>query len=490
MINLNVIPVKSILRLCSVFLMASGLTFLLRANEGKSQDQPLDDALGKPNIILIMADDVSWECFGSYGAEDYETPNLDRLAAEGVQFDHCYSTPLCTPSRVMIMTGKYNFRNYTHFGYLNPQEKTFGHLLQEVGYKTAIAGKWQLNGIHHEAEGNQDTTRPLKAGFDESMLWQVTKGKRVADGGGERFWNPPLEHNGKFIPGSEHYGKYGPDLMTNFICDFMEKHQDNPFFVYYPMVLVHDPFVPTPDTIGDADLETANIEPKDPAAKKRHFVSMVNYMDKLVGKIVAKVDELELSEETLILFTADNGTDTKITSNWNGRKIAGGKGGQTDMGTRVPLIVRWKGRTPAGSVSKDLIEFTDFYATIADAAGIEMAKEDPVDGYSFYPQLMGEPGKKRAWQISHYHAFWSQEHGQYVRDVRYKLYGDGRLIDVANDLEETTDLSDARDKTLLERRLELQSVLDQLPPLPSNGRHGGDDKRLIYPDWQTVGEVN
>ena len=114
----------------------------------------------KPNIILIMADDVGWECFGSYGAEDYQTPNIDALAAKGVQFNNCFATPLCTPSRVKIMTGKYNFRNYTHFGYLNPKEKTFGQLLQNAGYKTAIAGKWQLNGIYHNAEGSTDNARP------------------------------------------------------------------------------------------------------------------------------------------------------------------------------------------------------------------------------------------------------------------------------------------------------------------------------------------
>ena len=100
------------------------------------------DAQEKTNVILIMADDVSWEAFGCYGAEDYETPHIDALAEKGVRFKHCYSTPICTPSRVMIMTGKYNFRNYTHFGYLNPEEKTFGNLMQDAAYKTAIAGKW------------------------------------------------------------------------------------------------------------------------------------------------------------------------------------------------------------------------------------------------------------------------------------------------------------------------------------------------------------
>ena len=132
------------------------LGFSLLSNSGFSAH--------RPNIILIMADDVSWECFSCYGGDDYKTPHLDALAAKGIRFNHCYSTPICTTSRVKLMTGKYNFRNYTHFGYLNPKEKTFAHLLKSAGYKTAIAGKWQLNGLYHKALGNQDAARPVKAG--------------------------------------------------------------------------------------------------------------------------------------------------------------------------------------------------------------------------------------------------------------------------------------------------------------------------------------
>ena len=215
----------------------------------------------KPNVILVMADDVSWECFGCYGGEDYKTPHIDRLAAEGIRFEHCYSTPICTPSRVKMMTGKYGFRNYTHFGYLNPEERTFGHMMQAAGYQTAIAGKWQLNGLYNALPGNQDSMRPRKAGFHQSMLWQVTKGK--GQGGGERFWNAPLEHNGRFVTQQENDGKYGPDLMTDFVCDFIEENREQPFFVYYPMVLVHDPFVLTPDTVGDQPIvNTLNKAPK------------------------------------------------------------------------------------------------------------------------------------------------------------------------------------------------------------------------------------
>ncbi|MEM9160759.1 MAG: sulfatase-like hydrolase/transferase, partial [Verrucomicrobiota bacterium] len=244
-----------------------------------------------PNIVLIMADDVSWECFGCYGGEDYKTPNIDKLAAEGIRFDNCYSTPICTPSRVKLMTGQYNFRNYTYFGYLDPKDKTFAHLLKEAGYRTAIAGKWQLNGLYHQPGGHLDNTRPFKAGFDEYCLWQLTEGKANQGRGGERFWSPPIEKNGVFITKEENEGLYGPDIMSDFVCDFIERNQDQPFFAYYPANLVHDPFVPTPDTIGTGSrLDDGNKQPKDAAKKKENFVAMVEYLDKVIGKIVNKVE--------------------------------------------------------------------------------------------------------------------------------------------------------------------------------------------------------
>jgi arylsulfatase A len=240
----------TISRSAASILMTALMAVFLTAGPSRASElrQPSD----RPNVILIMADDVGWEAFGCYGGEDYQTPHIDALAASGIQFRHAYSTPICTPTRVKLMTGKYGFRNYTHFGYLNPQERTFGHRLQAAGYRTAIAGKWQLNGLYNSLPGHQDSARPQAAGFDESLLWQVTTGKQVANGGGERFWSPPLEHNGRFVTVEENQGKYGPDLLCEFICDFMHRNREDPFFVYYPMVLVHDPFVATPDTIGDA----------------------------------------------------------------------------------------------------------------------------------------------------------------------------------------------------------------------------------------------
>ncbi len=446
----------------------------------------------KPNVILIMADDVSWECFGVYGAEDYRTPNIDALAAGGVRFNHCYSTPICTPSRVKIMTGKYSFRNYTHFGYLPPKEKTFGQMMQAAGYQTAIAGKWQLNGLYHGAEDGQDNTRPNKAGFDEYCLWQVTKQKK-GPGGGERFWSPPLEHNGKFLTSEDNANQFGPDIMSDFVCDFIRRKRDEPFFVYYPTVLVHNPFVPTPDTIGDAPRgHEANKPPKSKAAQKENFVAMVNYMDKIVGKIVSAVEEAGKLDNTIIIFTADNGTNKSITSLWNGQQIHGGKGGTKDMGTHVPMVVSWKGHTPSGVVLDDLIDFTDFYSTFADAAGVSLGADDPIDGRSFLPQLMGEKGDPRDWVLCHYQPYWGSIKGnQFARDEGFKLYRDGAFYRVPKDLQEKNNLAAGQAGELGETtRQKLKAVLDAAPPVPEKQRGKNATDRPVYQDWKNITNVN
>jgi arylsulfatase A-like enzyme len=452
---------------------------------------PLLALANKPNIVLILTDDASWECFGPYGAEDYKTPNIDRLAAQGVKFEQCYSTPLCSPSRVMIMTGKYNFRNYTHFGYLDVKEKTFGHLMQQAGYKTAIAGKWQLNGLYDPEvfTDHADNTRVNQAGFDEYALWQVTKGKNEK-GAGERFWSPPLEINGEFMSVEQNQNKYGPDIMSDFVCDFIERNQDHPFFVYYPTVLVHDPFVPTPDTIGNRDRsQKANKRQKKKLAeKKENFVAMVNYLDKIVGKVVAKLEAVGQLENTLILFTSDNGTHTPITSKWNGRTIKGGKGNTKDMGTHVPLIACWKGKALEGSVSKDLVDFTDVYATLADAAGIQLDQNDPKDGQSFLPQIVGESTTPRTHVLCHYQPYWKfggKNASAFVRTDRFKLYADGRFYDIANDLDEANNLAGVfSGEQAMTAHKQLNKLMQQVPPVPVGDRDSIE--RPIHPDWPLV----
>jgi arylsulfatase A len=403
--------------------------------------------IAKPNIILIMADDIGYECFGCYGGASYKTPVLDGLAKAGVRFEHCYSQPLCTPSRVKIMTGQYNFRNYTNFGVLDPKQKTFGHLLQGCGYATCVVGKWQLYGSVNQSAAVRGTgSLPEQAGFDEHCLWQVKDR-------GSRYRDPVVVQNGRDLEGLE--GRYGPDVFTDYAIDFIERHKAKPFFLYFPMALVHNPFVSTPDS-GD----WKNKKHKN---DNKYFAEMVTYMDKIVGRIVTKVDELGLRENTLVLFTGDNGTNRNIQSKMsNGRVIRGDKGNTTDAGTRVPLIVDWRGVVPAGRVCGDLVDFSDFVPTFAELTGAPPPEGMIIDGQSFLPQLLGKKGRPRKWIFCHYDPKWlgRKEAVRFVRDKRWKLYDNGDLFDVQADTLERSPNPVGREVASARKRL--RAVLDSM----------------------------
>ena len=294
-------------------------------------------ATAKPNVIVIMADDIGFECYSKYGSEFYQTPNIDRLANGGAHFTQAYSQPICTPSRVRIMTGRYNFRNYTIFGELDLTQPTFAKMVKTNGYATAIAGKWQLS--------LADLEGPYKAGFDEYCLWHFSRGqaKKIAPEPfrkkGPRYKSPRLYQNETLVPDTE--GKYGPDLVSDYICDFIERKQDEPFVIYYPMLLVHHPFDPTPDSRDWAEKD----ETREPI---EHFREMVHYMDKVIGKIVDTLEATGLRDDTLILVTGDNGTKETITSPFPGRgEIQGGKGMMTDAGNRVAFDCQLAGANQA-----------------------------------------------------------------------------------------------------------------------------------------------
>ncbi|MEM7514079.1 MAG: sulfatase-like hydrolase/transferase [Bacteroidota bacterium] len=382
----------------------------------------LSQESSKPNIILIMADDLGAETLGCYGGESYQTPHLDQMAKEGMRFSHAYSTPLCTPSRVQIMTGKYNFRNYKGFGILDTGEKTFAHYLKEEGYQTCVIGKWQLYGNERQYElAGQHGSLPDEAGFDDWCLWQIKDR-------GFRYKSPTLSSKKS---GTQTYpGEYGPDLFVDYAAAFMKKHQDNPFFLYYPMCITHDPFLPTPDENG--------FEAYDPEEKRNdttHFGAMVTYMDKLVGRIKQEVDSLGLSENTLILFTGDNGTDRKVISSWNGQRIKGHKGYTTEAGTHVPLIAHWPGKIEAGKLNPNLIDFTDFLPMLMDAAQTDTSVEG--DGLSFYPQLVGTADSVRKWIFCSYAPKWGKfTPSTYAQTHHFKLYANGKFFYLPDDPQE------------------------------------------------------
>jgi len=375
------------------------------------------------NIVLILADDLGFECISANGGTSYQTPNIDKLALQGMRFENCHSQPVCTPSRVQIMTGIYNDRNYTQFGELDRSQISFGNLFKNAGYRTAIAGKWQLG---------REKDSPQHFGFDESCLWQHSLPRTDTVGHDTRFSNPILEFNSEV----KHFenGEYGPDIASDFICDFIEKNKNQPFFAYYPMMLTHCPFSPTPNS---KDWDSQSKGTREYKGKPVYFPDMVSYMDKLVGKVVSKIDELGLSENTLIIFTGDNGTDQPIVSMLRGEKYPGGKKQTSDNGTHVPLVVRWKGTIEAEKECFDLVDFSDFLPTICDAAKIEVPSNLPVDGISFFPQLVGKRGMPREWIYSWYSALGRiEELIEFTRNTKYKLYSTGEFYNVKDDFHE------------------------------------------------------
>lgn len=396
----------------------------------------------RPNVVFLLADDVGFECFGPYGSKQYATPVLNRLADGGVRFTHCYSTPLCTPTRVALMTGQSNVRNYTDFGALAPGQYTFARLFRDAGYATAIAGKWQLQGGR-----NAKGTTPAESGFDEWCLWNTPITRR------ERYWNPAIDLNGSLKPVTK--DDYGPDHFSGFLLDFIDRNRQRPFFAYYPMALTHGPFLPTPDSPDRGSTDN-----------QKNFEDMVAYADRIAGRFVDKLNRLNLTNNTIFVFTSDNGTAHGLRSTLNGRTIEGDKGAATDAGTHVPLIVHAPGMVPGGRVNHDLIDPTDFLPTLAEAIGAGLPAGHAFDGRSFWPQLQGKKGRPRQSLYTYYfprpyaQSFdtpYQHPEIRFTRDQRYKLYGDGRFYDLKEDPGE---LRPVRSHPA---RAKLQAALDAMP---------------------------
>ncbi len=399
-----------------------------------------------PNVVLIMADDVGYECFSPYGSRQYKTPRIAKLADGGVRFTNCYSTPLCTPSRVALMTGASNVRNYADFGSLLPDQYTIADLFSDAGYATAVGGKWQLQGSNNAAGV------PAGHGFDTHCLWNTGNTER------SRFWNPSLESDGRILGAGE--DDYGPDIITDFLIRFIEQHKDDPFFVYYPMILVHSPFLPTPHS-----------KDRNSTDKQRNFEDMVAYTDFLVGRLHDKLEELGLLRDTVFVFTADNGTHHDLRSDLEGQEILGDKGAPTDAGTHVPLVVSAPGRISGGRVIDDLIDFADILPTLADSAGLELPARDHADGRSFWDPLQGKPGDPREWLFTYYfprpfsgkfETPYTHPEVAYARDKRYKLYRDGSMFDLRTDPAEMQPLAPSDQASSLARR-KLEAALNSMP---------------------------
>ena len=434
---LSLIPMKNA-RLTFCLLLTNPLLFTLTAKPS------MDETIRSPNVIVIMADDLGAEGLNCYDSTLYTTPRLDQMAAEGALFNNAYSTPLCTPTRVMIMTGQYP--NRTGFLELISKDagarmpaklKTFGHYFKDAGYKTAIAGKWQLGKFH------EHPNQPVEHGFDEYCMWTWQNAEKKTS----RFYEPEVYQNGKFIQGSER--DFGPDIYTNFLLDFIDRSKDDPFFIYFPMALVHSPYVQPPSLkeLGHSKY------PEDLDDNHTiNFGHMITYMDMIIGKFMDKLKEHGIDDNTLLIFTGDNGTGRSITSTLPGMDLPGGKGNMIESGTRVPLLCWWPGKVPAGE-RDGFFCLVDVLPTTASLSGIPV--DDVVDGMDLSHNLLKQDGDDRD------HVLMAYKSDRFVRTERFRLHSNGNFYDIpisSNKKRYSEELSTNPEHTAEKSRM--QKILD------------------------------
>lgn len=410
-------------------------------------------AVSRPNIIFILADDLGIGDVSCYGADSVKTPHIDALARGGTRYDNAYTVPLCGPSRAAILTGRYAFRtgatNQDRTKLMTAEGETMmPAILKTAGYTSSAIGKW-----------GQLPLGPAEFGFDEHLKFN----------GSGTYWNTQERGktylvNGKTVPLRDK--EYLPDVMHRLAVDFITRHRDDPFYLYYSLSHVHTDILPTPDSApGSKDLYADNI----------------TYMDKLVGQLVAELDRLKLREKTLIIFFGDNGTATAYgnRATIRGRRLSGEKGSMLEGGALVPMIANWPGTVPAGRTSTDLIDSTDFVPTFAELGGAKLPTKIQIDGHSFAPQLRGGKGQPRDWVFIELARQW------YVRSTGWKLNQAGELFDMSGaPFEEKLVPADSTNPAAVAGRRRLGAALQQLNPAggilddgDGSGRHANRDKK-------------
>jgi len=429
-----------------------------------------------PNLVMILLDNLGQEWLGCYGSEEAVTPNIDRLASTGLRVEHCYTPPVCGPSRLQLLTGKYLLRSgmvmhhdaalYSGGGVIPSRERTFARVLRDAGYRTLITGKWQINNLYDEPE------ILTEHGFDESLVWpgsidrdkvtakELAKFKRLVDQADteftshfisnieSRYWDPVFLRDGIR---EVHPGKFGPDVSQEYAFEFLGRKHDRPFLLYYPMVLTHGdtflhPVVPTP----------LNRDPDRP--HQDMFRDMIRYADRQIGEFIDELDRLGLRDNTIVFVATDNGTEKQRVARARGREVQGQLYQLTEPGSSVGLIVNSPKLVPGGHTIP-LADFSDFLPTFCELAKVDIPTDAVLDGQSFAPAVLGNAKQgPRTWIFNQY------GDRRVVRNLDYKLYSDGRLYHVTSDFDEDHELQHSSEASHVAAKNELQAVLDSLPP--------------------------
>ncbi len=368
----------------------------------------------RPNIILMVADDLGYRDLSCFGGQAVETPNLDRLAQEGMKFSSFYSaSAVCTPTRVSILTGRYplRFDVRQHFndidGYLPESAITVAELLRDEGYSTAHVGKWHLGGLHVDSDGVRltDQPGPRQHGFEQyqtQIEQQPIRGEMDKSRILFRQGGTVLLRNDKHVGEDDpYYRKHLTDANADFAIELLETMSSGgkPFFLNLWWLVPHTPYEPAPEPYWS---ETASVGISE---DQHRFRSMVRHMDARIGDLLNRLEELGLSENTLVIFTSDNGAA------YEGHigELKGGKADLHEGGIRVPMIARWPGRISIGSQTNILGSTIDFLPTFCEIAEVPLPVTPMVDGISLLPVLENKnfsAEQERGlifWQLDLYH---------------------------------------------------------------------------------------
>jgi len=431
----------------------------------------------QPNVLFILVDDLSWADLGCYGSKSHRSPAIDRFATQGMRFTDFYSGgPVCSPTRASILTGKSPARVRITRHLLYPKadpsimvdhlpldEVTIGEAFREAGYATGYFGKWHL-GYEAKHWAAKQGFEVAMGGMDLAWAWKlchperpVPRLDRVKDKH-TRFFSP--HHLTWLENGPE--GEYLTDRLTNETISFIEAKREKPFFAFLSFHTVHTPLQTKPEVEEDCrrHIESIGLLGKKETNKKfkswqnlPEYAAMVHHLDENVGRLLAKVGELGLEEETIVVFTSDNGGKGSVTSNL---PLAGAKHDLREGGIRVPTIIRWPGRVKADSECGVPLISHDFYPTLLETCGLAPKPEQHLDGRSFSRVLRGEDAGDLArrplcWHYPHSRMEGAVRIGDHKLSVFYKT-GETRLYNLRKDIGESRDLSEDEPKRVDEMR--------------------------------------
>jgi arylsulfatase A-like enzyme len=435
----------------------------------------------QPNVVVILIDDLGWMDLGCQGNERVDTPHVDRLASQGMRFTDAYAAaPVCSPTRAAILTGRAPARLHltTHIpdrfvpndgrplpaetlDHLPLQYVTISERLRAAGYRTAFMGKWHLAGKAGRQGLGKTEFYPERQGFELNL-------GGCALGGPPTYFDPFRIHNLE----DRRPGEYLPDRLADEAIEFIRKNRNNPFLLFLWNYTVHWPMEAKPALVEKYARR------KGPGLKDPRYGAKIEALDAAIGRIVAAIDKLDLTERTLLVFTSDNGGFSGVADN---RPLRAGKGYLYEGGIRVPLVVRWPGVVPARTTCRVPVVSTDFYPTLLEVAGLSPETSDPSDGESLMPVLKKTGSLKRSALHFHFPNYaWHMDNrlGSAIRKGDYKLierFDDGsvELYNLAEDIAESRELSAEMPEKAAELRRELHAWrTDCDARMPRRAPHG------------------